>query len=131
MITPENYAKDTEHSHQVAVFMWAGMPEQQQAYPELKHMFAIPNGGQRNKITGANLKAEGVKPGVPDIMLPVAKHPYHGLFIEMKKPKGGVVGDSQAEFIEQLRLNGYYAAVCTSWAQARDCIIWYMNKEGT
>jgi hypothetical protein len=91
-------------------------------------MFAIPNGGKRDKITSSNLKAEGVKPGAPDIMLPVAKRHYHGLFIEMKKPKGGVVSEDQVQFIDSLRLNGYYVAVCTSWSQARDCIVWYMSN---
>lgn len=127
MITPEAYAKDTEHSHQVALFIWASMPEQQKAYPELKYMFAIPNGGKRDKITAANLKAEGVKAGVPDIMLPVAKHGCHGLFIEMKKPKDGVVSGKQDEFLTQLRFNGYYAETCYSWLHAIDCIVWYMG----
>lgn len=126
MLNPETYAKDSEHSNQVALFMWASLPEQQQVYPMLKYMFAIPNGGKRDKITASKLKAEGVKPGVPDIMLPVPNSGYSGLFIEMKKPKG-VVSAVQEPFHGVLRALGYRVRVCYGWAEAKDAIIRYMS----
>jgi len=46
--------------------------------------WAVPNGGARSMITGKRLKAEGVKPGVPDITI-VQNGKYLGL--EVKKPK--------------------------------------------
>ena len=29
----------------------------------------VPNGGNRNVVTGAKLKKQGVKPGVPDVLI--------------------------------------------------------------
>lgn len=51
-------------------------------------MHAVPNGGRRDQVTGAKLKAEGVVAGVSDLELKIARHGYHGLCIEMKTPKG-------------------------------------------
>ena len=115
-LTPEQIARaGTEHAHQVAVFVWAAL--QYSKYPELRLMFAIPNGGLRNKITAANLKAEGVKSGVPDIFLPVPRGCWLGLFIEMKKP-GGHVEKEQTKWMSDLRAQGYGAVVCVGWENA-------------
>ena len=85
MPTPESLAKaGSEHAEQTALFCWAALPEVRAEYPVLELMFAIPNGGERNKIVAGNLKAEGVKAGVLDIFLPVPSKGWHGLFIEMK-----------------------------------------------
>lgn len=52
-----------------------------------EHMTAIPNGGQRHKAVAGKLKAEGVKPGYPDILIDLPRGPFHGLRIEMKRTK--------------------------------------------
>mgnify|MGYP004433785991 CR=1 FL=1 len=39
---------------------------------------------QRDARTAANLKRQGVKAGVPDLHLPVARGGYNGLYIELK-----------------------------------------------
>lgn len=105
----------TEHAHQVAVFVWAALNYQK--YPELRMMFAIPNGGLRNKITAANLKAEGVRAHVPDIFLPAPRGKWHGLFIEMKKV-GGHLDPGQADYLQSLRQQGYGACFCIGWESA-------------
>ena len=48
-------------------------------------MFAIPNGGVRDKVTAGKLKAEGVTAGAPDIFASAYGKPY---FIEVKTGKG-------------------------------------------
>jgi len=123
MLTPEQIAAPgTEHSQQAALFAWIA---QQTDYPELKLAFAIPNGGLRDKVTAARLKAEGAKAGVWDIFLPVPRCLCHGLFIEMK------VGDNtltkkQEEFAN--KLNFWYEFVeCYSWEEARDALISYIR----
>lgn len=91
-------------------------------------IFAIPNGGSRNKIEAANLKRQGVKAGVPDLMLPVAKQGYHGLFIEMKvgynKPT-----DNQRKWAEKLTKNGYLVKTCWSADEAINVIRNYIYLE--
>lgn len=42
---------------------------------------------KRDKATAVALKRQGVKAGVPDICLPVARNGYHGLHIELKAGK--------------------------------------------
>ncbi len=75
----------TELTEQQAVMEWAEY--QTGRYPELKLLYHIPNEGKRSVVNGANLKKAGLKKGVPDLCLPVAKGNYHSLYIEMKKNK--------------------------------------------
>jgi hypothetical protein len=130
-LDPEQYAKaGTEHAHQVALFIQAS--NNYNKYPVLKLMFAIPNGGERNLRVAANLKAEGVKAGAPDIMLPVPIAKWHGLFIELKRPKSqgkraGIVKDEQTEMHKGLLEQGYGVAVCYGWREAWDCIVAYLE----
>ena len=113
--------KNLEHEAQVAVFKWAAMARGE--FPDLSRMFAIPNGGARNPITAKNLKAEGVRAGVLDICLPVARFgadgqlQHHGLFIEMKI-KPNTVSELQAAEIVALQSYGYKAVVCWSSHEA-------------
>lgn len=124
MITPEQLAAaGTEHAHQAALFQWIATQTQ---HPLLKLCFAIPNGGHRSKATAARLKAEGVKAGVPDIFLPVARGGFHGLFIEMKI-KGGRLSAHQDDWYHALRKQGYSSRVCFGWVEAKDTLNWYME----
>lgn len=116
----------TEHDHQVALFQWAA--RFQKALPALAMLFAIPNGGARHIATARRLKAEGVKPGVPDLMMPVARGGHHGLFIELKA-KGGRATPEQSGWLERLRAQGYCAAVCVGWDSARALIENYLRGE--
>jgi len=44
----------------------------------------VPNGGSRDLRTAQRLKAEGVVPGVSDLVLFMPNLTHHGLFIELK-----------------------------------------------
>ena len=61
----------SEAQEQKALFRWAELAKG--GHPELGLMYATPNGGSRNPIEARHLKEQGVKPGVPDIFLPVPK----------------------------------------------------------
>ena len=125
--TPEQIAKPgTEAAHQTALFAWAALHVFQ--WPELAWMFAVPNGGTRDKIEAGFLKAQGVRSGVPDIFLPVARRGMHGLFIEMKAKKG-IVSPEQKIFGENMKKQGYVCEICYGWEEARDLILKYL-KEG-
>lgn len=126
LMSPEQIAKSgSEHAIQTALFAWAAT--QFDVYPELKLMFAIPNGGLRSKITAAKLKAEGVKPGVLDIFLPVPRSCWHGLFIEMKVGKNKP-SDDQIKFMTEVKALGYGACVCWDWVKAAEILIQYLSK---
>jgi hypothetical protein len=98
-------------------------------YPELNLMFHIPNGGKRRKAEAGRFRAEGVKSGVPDICLPVARGGYHGLFIELKRQHGNKATKNQNTWLADLREQGYAAAVAYGWEQAAKIITDYMEGE--
>lgn len=118
----------SESVEQICLFRWARYLEGK--YTVLKLMHHIPNGGQRNKATAARLKAEGVKAGVPDICLPVARGGYHGLYIELKASKGKV-SKVQKEWIKCLNAEGYFAVVCHGWAESAEAIMAYLDGKIT
>ena len=89
--------------------------------------YAVPNGGSRNPIEAKNMKAEGVSAGVPDICIPVPNKRYHGLYIEMKRQKGGRVSEKQKEWIERLNKLGYMAVVCKGHKVAIETVQDYMK----
>jgi hypothetical protein len=114
-----------ESVEQQCLFRWAFMEEA--AHPELKWLYHVPNGGKRNKREAARLRDEGVKPGVPDLCLPVPRGDYHGLYIEMKRIRGGTTSDDQKDWLAELQRQGYYACVCRGWEEAAHTIIAYLE----
>lgn len=118
-----------EAEEQKMLFKWAEIMEQQ--YPELHFMYHVPNGGRRRTKEAANLKKEGVKPGVPDVVLPAVRGCFHGLYIEMKRQQSGRVSKDQKEFLDFLQKQGYCAVVCQGWKHAAAVILSYLRiKEG-
>lgn len=89
-------------------------------------IFHIPNGGSRNVAEAANLKRQGVKAGVPDLCVPLARGKYHGLYIEMKA-KNGRLSSKQVDWLVLLSENGYLAKVCYGAQEAISCIKYYLD----
>lgn len=116
----------TEAQHQTAVFRWAAQPSIRSKWPELKLLHHIPNGGKRDAVEGTHLKAQGVKPGVPDLCLPVARGGYHGLYIELKTDRG-VISPQQQWWGEELREQGFEWEVCRGWKSAAEVLEWYLS----
>lgn len=115
----------TESVEQQRLFMWARM--ESAAHPELEWLYHIPNEGKRSRITGARLKAEGLKTGVPDICLPIPRNGLHGLYIELKRERGSRVTPDQLKWIEELARQGYQAAVCLGADEAMELIRRYLG----
>lgn len=110
-----------EHQLQVSCVKWFHANYHQ--YAEM--LFAIPNGGQRNIIVASKLKAEGVKPGVPDLMLAVPMKGFSGLFIELKVGKN-TTSDNQVRMINNLRKQGYQCKVVYDLSQFMSIINEYI-----
>jgi len=63
----------------------------------------------------------------PDLMLAVPRRGFHGLFIEMKRTKGGTISDEQNQFLHELRLAGYNAVCCRGSDEAIRAISVYLS----
>jgi hypothetical protein len=113
----------TEAQHQSAIFKWSQLVRTK--YPELKLLHAIPNGGRRDRIEGWHLKQQGVKPGVPDLHLPVARHGFHSLYIELKTEKGRT-SPEQDWWVNELAKQGNCVRICHGWTVAVETIEWYL-----
>ena len=116
----------TENQEQAALFEWAEAASGK--YPELRLLHAIANGGKRDGRTAAVLQWTGVKPGVPDLCLPVARGGFHGLYIELKRLKGGALSINQKAWLGLLAREGYKAVMCRGWLDARDTILNYLEE---
>lgn len=126
----------TEHQEQVAVIDWANANAGR--WPELRLLHAIPNGGsrvsklnrkeERYSLEAQRFKAEGVKSGVPDLDLPVARRGFHGLRIEMKAVDGRLSND-QRWWLKQLGEQGYCAVAKFGADEAIAIIKWYLENK--
>lgn len=96
-------------------------------YPEINLLFAIPNGGTRITREAVALRRQGVKSGVPDLCLPVARGGYHGWWGEMKRLRSGHLSPEQRDWITRLRREGYWAG----WHRGADemlaDLLWYLS----
>ena len=92
-----------EHDLQVACVAWF-----RAQYPTHAAMlFAVPNGGRRGKVEAALLKAEGVLPGVADLILLEARGGFGALCIEMKtRRRGSGQSDYQRDWQAQAEAHG-------------------------
>ena len=112
--------REEEHNIQAACVRWFDLQ-----WPEYRGLlFAVPNGGARSKSTAGKLKAEGVVPGVADLILLVPRcfkahddegwfNTIHALCIEMKTAKGRQ-SPEQMEWQRKVESNGYQYRVCHS-----------------
>ena len=114
-----------EAEEQKVFFEWVDL--NMKKYPELFLCYHVANGGKRNAIEAKHLQEQGVRAGVPDICFPVAKKGYHGLFIELKREKGGKTSKFQDKWIDMLNSYGYLAVVAKGATEAIKVISDYLK----
>lgn len=120
--------KMSEYDHQVKLFELAEIYKTR--YPELVLLTGSLNGVRLHIGSRIKMKRAGcLNAGFPDIQLPVPRHGYHGLFIELKEPKRGVVSDEQKKWLAALNGYGYFAEVAYGYRQAWEIIINYLKGE--
>lgn len=109
------------------------MQEVELRYPEVfVHLHHTPNGGFRGMAEGKRLKAQGVKAGIPDLQLTMARGGYFGLFIEFKATVNPAdVSLSQQACIGRLNAQGYLAVVCRGQFDAMECLRAYLMLPAT
>lgn len=116
----------SERQHQQAVMKWARQPSIRERWPELALLHHIKNETTGGAAEVAADKAMGVKKGVPDLCLPVARGGFHGLYIEMKTPSGKA-SDAQRWWMMELTKQGYRAVVCHGYDAAVAELCWYLS----
>lgn len=113
----------TEATEQIILARWLddrGLP-----------FYHIPNGGQRDIAEAAKFKRMGVKAGVPDICLCIARGAYHGLYIELKRVSGGSLSEAQIAWSEVLFANGYFWACAKGAEEAIKIVEDYLRLGAT
>lgn len=122
-ITPRD---DPEHRMQCEIIR-----DFEKAQPDLACLLhAIPNGaklpyrlnkkGQRYSPQATKLLAEGMRPGMPDLHLPVARGGWHSLYIECKVQPNGL-SDEQIEMMDRLTNEGNLCMV--AWTREQGALI--------
>lgn len=116
-----------EDDHQSALIGWAKRYTMPCGEKVADYLYAIPNGGTRSAREGARMKAQGVKAGVSDLHLPIARGGFHGLWIELKAPahgktKAGKPTQAQLDWLNKMAKQGHCTAVCIGWQAAADTI---------
>ena len=114
-----------EYDEQKAIFTWVKYAIHE--YPDLWLLNGSLNGVRLNIGQAVKCKKIGMKKGYPDVFLPVPTVLYSGLFIELKRIKGGSVSKEQKEWLLRLELNGYKAVVCRGADEAIRVIKEYLK----
>lgn len=96
-------------------------------------IYHVPNGGHRHIAVAAQLKKQGVRAGIPDLVLPMARGGYFGLYIEFKAtpPNDVPVSGEQRARISALNDQGYLAIVCRGHFDAMEALRAYMRLSPT
>jgi hypothetical protein len=109
-----------EASLQTACVQWFNMQ-----YPQYRGLLLhVPNGGSRNVIEARNLKLQGVRAGVADLLLLIPKQQYGCLCIEMKTPKSRQSA-AQKLWQQQAEKHNMYI-ICRTIEQFIDTINFYL-----
>jgi hypothetical protein len=110
-----------ESREQIALFQWIRL------HPKLKHIaYHVPNERKTSKISGFILKQLGVLSGVSDVVIPVARGGFHGMYIEMKSTKGRL-SENQKSFLDNMAKEGYMAVCAHGFDSAKQFIEGYLK----
>lgn len=109
----------SEHDEQAGFVQWF-----RARWPRVV-IFAIPNGGKRDIRTAKKLNREGVTPGIPDLYIPA-----WGIWVEMKRQKGGRISADQEVMIQYLEHIGHTVIVGYGALDASEKLLRLLNMGG-
>lgn len=113
-----------EHEIQCECVRWFNLQ-----YPYWRgRLFAVPNGGRRDSVTGGKLKAEGVYPGVSDLILLKSNQKYGALLIEMKTKTGQQSASQKAWQSLVCKNEEYQYVVCRSFEEFKKAVEHYLSN---
>jgi VRR-NUC domain len=112
----------SEHEEQVLLIKWCwNHPDKR-----IRLIYSHLNGMRTTVGTAIKARDAGARRGIPDLFLPVATENYHGLYIELKRQKGGVVSPQQKEMMLLLAEQNYAVYVCKGAKEASEVITKYL-----
>lgn len=123
---PRKKAAQAERYDQINLVRWFHLQ-----YPD-ELIISIPNNLVRNCVQARNATYEGLVSGIPDLMIPVGRGTYLGLWIELKRKetptlKNGVASQRQIAIIKHLNSRGYLAKIIYGFDAAKKFIDDYMK----
>lgn len=113
-----------ESDHQVTFFDVLRLNERQ--FPIFKDVYHVPNGGHRHEAVALKLRAEGVKPGIPDIHLDAARRGFHGFKCELKVERNKL-GENQIYFRKRYIEEGFFTHSAWHYAELLAMLLWYLD----
>jgi hypothetical protein len=123
-----------ERDETAVVVSWAAEMVHWKKYPELAGLYGVPNGTlmagdyRRRAIQMARLKAEGLRPGIPDLVLPVPRRGFSALYIEMKSLRVGAKStEEQIQWRIWLNAHGNHAVESFGAKFAIELLTWYVG----
>jgi hypothetical protein len=130
LIAKANLPDASEDAHQAAFF--ATLVGRARQNEKLRWVFAVPNGGQRDRVSAGIMVATGTRKGVWDVCLPFPSGKYPFGFIEFKREKyrhqnNGGLSDFQVEFGRHLKENHAWFAVVYSYTEALTALDKYLE----
>lgn len=104
--------------------------------PISKVLIHVPNGGffgidrKAAAVIGQKLKQQGLQPGVSDYIVPVPiiSLGIPGLWLEMKRTRGGTVSEEQKAFRKRMESFGWQCEVAKGWVEAARIIQDYLGR---
>lgn len=116
----------TEYQEQTRIFILARLHAQK--YPELRFLTGSLSGVRLSIGVAMKAKKAGcLVRGVPDLFLPIHRNKYSGLWIELKRVKGGRIEPEQKIWAEMLTSQGYCHEFCKGADAAWKVITDYLN----
>ena len=115
-----------EEIEQARVIKWSHKVAVRDLMPALRWLHHSPNGGNRDALAGAQMKALGTKRGFPDLILPARSRGNPGLIIEMKSATGST-SPEQKEWLAHFKEQGWRVEVARSAQEARTILCSYLG----
>lgn len=114
-----------EQTAQIQVVRWL-----RQFRPGVLFTSPAAAGERLNFRKAVRVKMMGYTAGTPDLQIYEPRQGFHGLFVEMKREKGGRIEPEQKAFLEASAQRGYKVEVCHGTQAAVDAITAYLDGGG-
>lgn len=89
-------------------------------------IFSVPNQARRARGLAGRMLAEGMKAGVPDLLLLVPRRGFHGLALELKNDPKAKPTEEQSAWLDWLESHSYFAAVGRTLEEAQNILEGYL-----